>query len=243
MRNLKALVVAVALTLTLVGCSSDDPSDPTTTPVDAPTTAPTTAPTSAVVTSDAPRSDVAELAARISAFTGSLRYVKMWVFSSASVGSVLTTVSVDISVDFTDPANPKSQGVMVADGQSLEVINIGTNSWMRYAGGEWQATPGTDLEVTPSDGMGEQYWIAVFGTGTVEVVGTETINGIETQHLRVSDCEGTAEGATVDSVNVWLDDANRIHRAEMMMISQGIPMTTVSEYYDFDVPVEITAPI
>jgi hypothetical protein len=106
---------------------------------------------------------------------------------------------------------------MIADGESMEYIEIGDQMWMRF-GDEWIQSSSGDS--SGSDDFGDflstsDDWISGLEDGDYEYLGTETVNGVRTRHYRAEHSEGWGalfgDPGTVDDVesgvaDVWIAD-------------------------------------
>lgn len=113
-----------------------------------------------------------------------------------------------------DPA--AKQLTMVSQDEAVELIQIGSDMWMRF-GDDWMRTSSDDVSI---DSFGDVLqtsdgWVADLQDGAYDYIGKETVNGIQTRHYRAERSEhwGTffdmlgAGGETESGVaDVWVAD-------------------------------------
>jgi len=85
---------------------------------------------------------------------------------------------------------PAKHMTMVSDDETVELIQIGGDTWMRL-GEEWIATSSDEVS---ADDFGEvlhtgDAWVSGLGDDAYGYVGKETVNGLQTRHYRADDAE------------------------------------------------------
>jgi hypothetical protein len=189
--------------------------------------------------------DAATLAKLLGTGMGSLKYVGVTsdMLTDLGEGGAPIQVISNMHIDFTDPKETRASGTIAQSGMTYEVVLIGQKVYMKSAGEAWQEVPS---EYTSSNSVqsnySESYWNQVL-LGEVIKVGAETVDGIATTHFRATG--GESEGMVIDSFDIWVDAQWRCVKGELRsaLWSEAATLTTSNTFYDFDVPVEITAPI
>jgi hypothetical protein len=114
-----------------------------------------------------------------------------------------------------------------------------TGGWIPIADGEelgMTGAFGTEY-VTP-----ESTWQAWGGSGDFEVIGTETIGGVEATRYRLTDVAAAAQASPgLESVEVWLGPGDLPVRTELT-VSDPQPATVTVDYREWGEPVTIEAP-
>jgi hypothetical protein len=126
----------------------------------------------------------------------------------------------EFSIEQAATRDPAAQqfSMTAADGEGMQVIQIGDQMWMRY-GDEWMQTS-TDEGSSVEDSFGDflttgDQWISDLGSSDYEDLGKETINGVQTRHYRAkySDAwlgllaEAGSDGQISDgTADIWISD-------------------------------------
>lgn len=131
--------------------------------------------------------------------------------------------SEDFSIQQTATRDPAAkQLTMVSEDEAVELIQIGSDMWMRF-GDDWMRTSSDDVSI---DSFGDVLqtsdgWIADLDDSEYDYIGRETANGIQTQHYRSERSEhwgtffgmlgagGEAESGVAD---VWVADEAALPR-------------------------------
>jgi hypothetical protein len=124
-------------------------------------------------------------------------------------------------------------------GGSVELIQQGDGCFRRFHGGAWERI---EVEESASgvcalDLIGDPYTeLEVFRTVAEDLreVGREQVRGVETTHYTGTLRAGTAEG----TMELWVD-ADEVVRKRRQ---RDPGLTTVREYYDFGVDVDVELP-
>jgi hypothetical protein len=114
-----------------------------------------------------------------------------------------------------------------------------TDGWIPIAGGEelgMTGAFGTEY-VTP-----ESTWQAWGTSGDFEVVGTETVDGVEATRYRLTDVTAAAQVSPgLESVEVWVGPGDLPVRTELT-VADPQPATVTVDYREWGEPVTVQAP-
>jgi hypothetical protein len=220
------------------------PSAPTARSVPTASTQTTASTTASTGTGAGETVDAAALAAQIGNAMGSLKYFAVISESSIEAGPTSMTVSTEMHMDLTNPAETRATGKVTQMGATVDVIMIGTKIYMRVGTDDWMEVPSDQVNTGTQSNYSESYWKDLL-IGGVTKVGTEVVNGVTATHYRAGG--GASDGMTITSLDIWVDAAGRCVKNELSasVAQTGADgtMTTTTLFFDFDVPITVEAPI
>jgi len=112
---------------------------------------------------------------------------------------------------------------------STEIIVIGNKGWTRVASTDWVEYDATALSENPT-----AYVPEIPNIETMNLAGTETVNGIQCKHYK-HDMGGT-------SYEIWIANQAGIPRVAVQAVAKSPTMATKVELYDINKSITIEAP-
>lgn len=184
--------------------------------------------------------------------------------ATTTTAGVSTTVETEAT--YVD-GKPLSHGKTTADSQQqLETVS---SAGIVYIKAEGLGVPaGKWLKIDPDDPANANNPFAALAAtsdpetalramgdlNSLELVGTETVDGVEANHYEAvmnTDSYADVLGLPADAATtlpktipfeMWLDDENRPVKYEVSLSVQGVSTKTSQTYYDYGADVEVTVP-
>jgi hypothetical protein len=145
----------------------------------------------------------------------------------------------DVTTTVTSEGGDLVSRILVVSPTEAYVKLPETGGWIPIADGE---------ELGMTGAFGTEYlspdstWQAWGGSGDFEVVGTETVDGVEATRYRLTDVAGAAATSPgLESVDVWIGPDDLPVRSELT-VSDPQPATVTVDYREWGEPVTVQAP-
>lgn len=237
-RSVSAIAVAAALfgAAVLSGCGGGKPAEPgPTTAATGQTAAATSTPTTAAQqpANDQPgQVDAQEFAGRLAKGLADVKSYTVVGEVEVTMGEQAVLSTITMTFDISDRATPKTHLITELPFGSSETITIGDTSYTRASGETMWTRSTSDLAAEGLSAGDLSDVEASFEPGTtVEFIGTESVNGVQTRRYVI----GTPDGPLMD---YYLDSKNR---PVMLTMSQD-GATLRFTFSNFNEPVDISAP-
>lgn len=166
----------------------------------------------------------------------------------------------EFSMEQSATRDPRAEHfAMTSDGEAMEFIQIGDQTWMRF-GEDWMQTTSSEDESEFGDMLSSgDDWVGGLNEDDYEFVGSDDVNGVNTRHYQAEYTQGLlgilGAGEDVDEVengiaDVWIADESDLpafvvkYVLEVTGTSDGEEMTVTmsQEVYDINADFTIEAP-
>lgn len=184
--------------------------------------------------------DANDLADKVSAAMKATKTYKVDLQAGGGTSGGGVAASTSMVIDQTDPNNLKAQGTAAAGPVTVEMIIIGSDTYVKQPSGKYKKAAITEQDKDMlMQGVGDQFRKA----SAFKKVGAETVDGVQAMHYQVViPANAVAAGSPETPMEVWIDAKNRLVKQETTTEASGVKGTATVKISDFDKPATITAP-